>query len=67
MTTVTLDDELYRRAQKMLDQPVSAEVLVSEALETFIRLRAAQRLAALGGSQPEMHDIPRYLQYSFEK
>lgn len=59
MTTVTLDDELYRRAQKMLDQPVSAEVLVAEALETFIRLRAAQRLAALGGSQPEMRDIPR--------
>ena len=59
MTTVTFDDELYRRAQNMLEQPLSVDALVKEALETFIRLSAAERLAKLGGSKPEMFDIPR--------
>lgn len=59
MTTVTLDDDLYRRAQNMLDQPISAEALVAEALETFIRLRAAERLARLGGSAPNMEAVSR--------
>lgn len=59
MTTVTLDDELYRHAQNMLEQPLSVDALVKEALETFIRLRATERLAKLGGSKSEMFDIPR--------
>lgn len=29
------------------------------ALETFIRVQAAKRLAALGGTTPEIQDIPR--------
>ena len=30
-----------------------------EALKTFVRVQAAKRLAALGGNQPDMADIPR--------
>ncbi|MEI8573274.1 hypothetical protein ACH5Y9_11265 [Methylomonas sp. BW4-1] len=30
-----------------------------EAMKTFVWVQAAKRLAALGGSLPEMTDIPR--------
>ena len=30
-----------------------------EAMKTFVRVQAAKRLAALGGTVPEMQDIPR--------
>ncbi|WP_232526005.1 hypothetical protein [Sulfuriferula nivalis] len=30
-----------------------------EAIKTFIRVQAAKRLAALGGSMPEIKAIPR--------
>jgi len=30
-----------------------------EAVKTFVRVQAAKRLAALGGSVPEMQDVPR--------
>jgi hypothetical protein len=30
-----------------------------EAMKIFVRIQAAKRLAALGGTMPEMTDIPR--------
>jgi hypothetical protein len=30
-----------------------------EAMKTFVRVQAAKRLAALGGTMPEMRDVPR--------
>ncbi|OZI26461.1 DUF2191 domain-containing protein [Bordetella genomosp. 9] len=33
--------------------------LFREAIQTFVRLQAAKRLAALGGKLPSMQDIPR--------
>jgi hypothetical protein len=33
--------------------------LFREAFRTFVRVQSAKRLAALGGLQPEMTDVPR--------
>lgn len=59
-TTVTIDDALYQQALKLappgVDKP---SALIREAIETYVRVRAGQRLAALGGAMPEMQDIPR--------
>lgn len=58
-TTVTLDDELYERALELADPDMNKADLFREAISTFIRVRAANRLAALGGAAPAMDDIPR--------
>ncbi|MFT7724225.1 MAG: type II toxin-antitoxin system VapB family antitoxin [Roseateles sp.] len=58
-TTVTLDDELYRRAVEMSDNTLEGAKLIEEAVRTYVRVRAAQRLIALGGSVPDMAPIPR--------
>ncbi len=58
-TTVTLDDELYQTALDLADPAMNKSDLFREAIMTFIRVRAASRLAALGGSSPNMEAIPR--------
>lgn len=58
-TTVTLDDALYARALEMADPSMDKADLFREAFETFVRVRASNRLAALGGAAPEMQDVPR--------
>ena len=58
-TTVTLDDALYQRALEVADPSMSKADLFREAIQTFIRVQAAKRLAALGGSEPSMQDIAR--------
>lgn len=58
-TTVTIDDDLYNRALEVADPAMDKADLFREAIKTFIRVRAAQRLAALGGATPAMEDIPR--------
>ena len=63
-TTVTLDDALYQRALEVADPSMSKADLFREAVQTFIRVQAAKRLAALGGSEPLMEDIPRRRQTS---
>ncbi len=57
--TVTLDDALYQRALEVADPSMSKADLFREAIQTFIRVQAAKRLAALGGSEPLMQDIAR--------
>jgi hypothetical protein len=47
-TTLALDDDLAERT-----------ALVREALKALIEREASRRLAALGGSMPELEDIPR--------
>jgi Arc/MetJ family transcription regulator len=57
-TTIMLDDELVQRAQEYTG--ISEKTaLVREALKTLIHLEASRRLAALGGSEPDMEDIKR--------
>jgi Arc/MetJ family transcription regulator len=58
-TTVTIDDELYRKALEMADPGMDKSDIFREAVRTFVRVRAAQRLASLGGAAPEMQDVPR--------
>jgi len=58
-TTVTIEDELYERALEMADPSMEKGELFREAIKTFVRVQAAKRLAALGGTMPGMADIPR--------
>jgi hypothetical protein len=58
-TTVTIDDELYREALELAEPGMNKADLFREAMRTFVRVQAAKRLAALGGSAPDMEDIPR--------
>jgi Arc/MetJ family transcription regulator len=57
-TTLALDDDLIRIAQEFTG--VSEKTaLVREALKALIERESARRLAALGGSTPELKDISR--------
>jgi Arc/MetJ family transcription regulator len=57
-TTIALDDELVARAQEYTG--ISEKTaLVREALKALVEREAAHRLAALGGTMPELEDIPR--------
>ncbi|NML26017.1 type II toxin-antitoxin system VapB family antitoxin [Zoogloea dura] len=58
-TTVTIDDELYRKALEVADPDMDKADIFREAMKTFVRVQAAKRLAALGGSLPDMADVPR--------
>jgi hypothetical protein len=58
-TTVTIDDKLYEQALAAAGPDVNKADLFREAMETFVRVQAAKRLAALGGSAPDMKRIPR--------
>ena len=57
-TTVNLDDDLMNEAASLTGINEKTELL-REALRTLIRREAAQRLIRLGGSQPNLKDIPR--------
>ena len=56
--TVTIDDALYSQALDVANSSMGEADLFREALETFVRVRIAKRLAALGGTAPDMPDIP---------
>lgn len=58
-TTVTIDDVLYEQALEMADPNMDKSDLFREAIKTFVRVQAAKRLAALGGSAPDMQEVPR--------
>jgi Arc/MetJ family transcription regulator len=57
--TVTMDDALIQRALAAADRVMSPAEWVQVALETFVRMKSAQRLAALGGAQAEMAEVAR--------
>ncbi len=58
-TTVTIDDDLYQKAISVADPSMDKADLFRESVKTFIRVQAAKRLAALGGSAPDMQPIHR--------
>ena len=58
-TLVTIDGDLYNKALEMADQAMDKADLFLEAFKTFVRVQVAKRLAALGGSTPDMPDIPK--------
>ena len=58
-TTITLDDQLYQEALALSDPDMDKSELFREAIRTYVRVQAGKRLAALGGSQLDMPEIPR--------
>jgi Arc/MetJ family transcription regulator len=57
-TTLTIDDTLLQRAKEVTGiQDKTA--LVRAGLEALIAREAGKRLAALGGTQPNISSIPR--------
>jgi Arc/MetJ family transcription regulator len=58
-TTITIDDALYQKALELADPKLDKADLFREAINTFVRVQAGKRLAALGGQAPGMPDVPR--------
>ena len=58
-TTVTIDDDLYEKALAAADPTMDKADLFREAIKTFVRVQAAKRLSALGGTLPDMQEVPR--------
>ena len=58
-TTVTIDDDLYQKALEAADPGTASSDLFREAIKVFVRVQAGKRLAALGGSAPQMAHIRR--------
>lgn len=57
--TVTIDDELYKKALEVADPAMAQADLLLEAIKTFVRVQTGKRLAALGGASFQMEDVPR--------
>ncbi|MGA2539733.1 MAG: type II toxin-antitoxin system VapB family antitoxin [Terracidiphilus sp.] len=57
-TTVTIDDALLKQA-RLLSGLEENGPLLKAALQALIYRESALRLARLGGSQPDLTDIPR--------
>ncbi|MGY4535501.1 Arc/MetJ family transcription regulator [Pseudomonas sp. TE3786] len=58
-TTVTIDDSLYEKALEMAEPGMEKADIFREAFKTFVRVQAGKRLAALGGTVPDLQDVPR--------
>mgnify|MGYP001210303694 CR=1 FL=1 len=57
-TTLALDDDLLTKAE-LLTGLSEKTALVREALRALIQRESAKRLALLGGTEPQLADIPR--------
>jgi Arc/MetJ family transcription regulator len=57
-TTMNLDDELVVRAQELTGIK-ERNTLVRMGLEALVQREAGRRLARLGGTDPNIEDIPR--------
>jgi len=56
--TVALDDELVRKAQE-LSGVTERTALLRDGLKALIHLEASRRLAAVGGTEPDLEEIKR--------
>jgi len=57
-TTLTLDDDLLEKATA-LTGVAEKSALVREALRALIQRESAKRLAQLGGTMPDLQEVPR--------
>jgi Arc/MetJ family transcription regulator len=57
-TTVTVDDELLEEVQRLTGIK-ERSVLIRMGLEALVQRECSRRLARMGGSQPDLKDIPR--------
>jgi len=58
-TTITIDDDLYDKAIALAEPGVEKSELIRECVRAYIQLQTARRLAALGGTVPDMELPPR--------
>jgi Arc/MetJ family transcription regulator len=56
--TVALDDDLVRKAQEF-SGVTERSALLRESLKALIHLGASRRLAAVGGTEPDLKAIKR--------
>jgi Arc/MetJ family transcription regulator len=57
-TTIVLDDDLLGQAQQLTGTREKT-ALVRQALTALIERESARRLARLGGSEPDLNQVPR--------
>ncbi len=57
-TTLNLDDELLEEARR-LTGVTERTALIHAGLRALIERASAERLARLGGSEPELQPVPR--------
>ncbi len=57
-TTLNIDDQLYEEAVRLTGVKEKT-ALLRESLKALIQRESARRLAKLGGSEPQLDDIPR--------
>jgi Arc/MetJ family transcription regulator len=57
-TTLNLDEDLLETARRLTGL-TEKTALVRLALEVLIERESSRRLALLGGSEPELDDVPR--------
>lgn len=57
-TTINIDDDLYAEAVKLTGLKEKTSLL-RESLKALVERESAHRLAALGGSEPDLQVIPR--------
>ncbi len=57
-TAVVIDGNLLAEARRLTGLKETSDV-VREALRALIERESARRLARLGGSEPELREIPR--------
>ena len=57
-TTLVVDDDLLATAERYTDLK-DKSALVREALRALIERESARRLAALGGSEPDLKPVAR--------
>lgn len=58
-TTVTIDNSVYEKALEVADPDMDRSDIFQVAIQTFVQMRVARRLAALAGTTPEIEEIPR--------
>lgn len=57
-TTVTLDDDLVKKAEELTGIKERGS-LIREALRALIHQEASRRLILLGGTEPDLKPVPR--------
>ena len=57
-TTINIDDQLFEEAARLTGMKEKT-ALVRESLRALIERESARRLARLGGSEPQLEEIPR--------
>lgn len=57
-TTLDLDEALIKKAARFTGIKTKT-ALIEEALRRMIRIESGKRLAALGGTAPDIKEIPR--------